>query len=197
MAGLTRTRFLRWTSRFLCTPKGAKHRPPFRCSKKQPSQVLARETSSTKLTAAAKHIASSYIAAGQVHRARELSQEIYRQIVAKDTVNISTVKFDLTANAPSQRQSLAFLAQLEYSLREREESSLTVNEIYSSLTAEYLYFKQFRAEISSAKASSIQSVIGTVSRLHGFLRSRGRWSPASRLVDQFTNYFVSTQGEKV
>lgn len=157
-------------------------------------QVLVTETSTMKLTAAAKHIGSSFIEAGQVHRAKELSQEIYRQIVAKDTVNISTAKFDLTVK---HRQTLAFLAQFEYSIREREESSLTVNEIYSSLTAEYLYFEQFRAEISSAKASSFQSVIGTVSRLHGFLRSRGRWSPAARLVDQITNYFVSTQNEKV
>lgn len=157
-------------------------------------QVLVTETSTTRLTAAAKHIASSFIATGQVHRAKELAQEIYRQIVAKDTVNISTAKFDLTVK---HRQTLAFLAQFEYSIREREESSLTVNEIYSSLTAEYLYFEQFRAEISSAKASSFQSVIGTVSRLHGFLRSRGRWSPAARLVDQFTNYFVSTQNEKI
>ncbi|ODM18730.1 hypothetical protein SI65_05347 [Aspergillus cristatus] len=137
-------------------------------------QVLVTETSTTRLTAAAKHIASSFIAAGQVHRAKQLAQEIYRQIVAKDTVNISTAN-----------------------IREREESSLTLNEIYSSLTAEYLYFEQFRAEISSAKESSFQSVIGTVSRLHGFLRSRDRWSPAARLVDQFTNYFVSTQNEKI
>ena len=157
-------------------------------------QVLVTETSTTMLTAAAKHIASSFIAAGQVHRAKELAQEIYRQIVAKDTVNISTAKFDLTSK---HRQTLAFLAQFEYSIREREESSLTVNEIYASLTAEYLYFEQFRAEISSAKASSFQSVIETVSRLHGFLRSRGRWSPAARLVDQFTNYFVSTQNQKI
>ncbi|OJJ87625.1 NACHT domain protein [Aspergillus glaucus CBS 516.65] len=157
-------------------------------------QVLVTETSTTKLTAAAKHIASSFIETGQVHRAKELSQEIYRQIVAKDTVNISTAKFDLTVK---HRRTLAFLAQFEYSIREREESSLTVNEIYSSLTAEYLYFEQFRAEISSAKASSFQSIIGTVSRLHGFLRSRSRWSPAARLVDQFTNYFVSTQNEKI
>ncbi|PWY73042.1 NACHT domain protein [Aspergillus heteromorphus CBS 117.55] len=156
-------------------------------------QVLSTETSSTKLTAAAKSIASSYIASGQVQRAKELTSEIYRQIVAKDTANASSFGFDLSSN---QRQSLAFLAQLEYSLREREDSSVTLNEVYSSLTTEYLYFEQLRSEIST-KTSSLQSVTASVARLHSFLLARGRDQAATRVVDQLTTYFLATEGSSL
>ncbi|PYH98619.1 NACHT domain protein [Aspergillus ellipticus CBS 707.79] len=156
-------------------------------------QVLSTETSSTKLTAAAKSIASSYIAAGQVQRAKELTTEIYRQIVAKDTAAASALGFDVSSN---QRQSLAFLAQLEYSLREREDSSVTLNEIYSALTTEYLYFEQLRTE-TSTKSSSLQSVTSSVARLHGFLLSRGRQLAATRVVDRFVDYFAATEGNSL
>ncbi|RAL14183.1 uncharacterized protein BO97DRAFT_448794 [Aspergillus homomorphus CBS 101889] len=157
------------------------------------AQVLATESSSIQLTAAAKTIATGYITSGQIDRARDLSQELYRQIVAKDTANVGTVGFDLTT---AQRQSLSFLAQLEYSLRKREDSSLTLNEIYSALTTEYMYFEQFRAEISS-KNSSVMSVTPSASRLHGLLAAKGRHADASRLAEQFTNYFLATEGSTV
>ncbi|PYI06981.1 hypothetical protein BO78DRAFT_342291 [Aspergillus sclerotiicarbonarius CBS 121057] len=154
------------------------------------AQVLSSETSSTRLTAAAKSIASSYIASGEVERAKSLSQEIYRQVVAKDSSNVSSYGFDVTSN---QRQSLAFLAQLEYSLRSREDSSVTLNEIYSTLTTESLYFEQFRSEMNS-KTSSLQHVTTSVARLHGFLLARGRHAAATRVVEQFTSYFLATEG---
>ncbi|PWY66488.1 NACHT domain protein [Aspergillus sclerotioniger CBS 115572] len=154
------------------------------------TQILSTETSSTRLTAAAKSIASSYIATGQVEKAKSLSQEIYRQLVTKDTSNVSSYGFNITTN---QRQSLAFLAQLEYSLRSREDSTVTLNEIYSALTTEYLYFEQFRTEMSS-KTSSLQKVTISVARLHGFLLARGRQSAATRVLEQFTNYFLATEG---
>ena len=154
------------------------------------TQILSTETSSTRLTAAAKSIAASYIATGQIDTAKKLSQELYRQMVTKDTSNASSYGFNISSN---QRQSLAFLAQLEYSLRSREEASVTLNEIYSTLTTEYLYFEQFRAEMSS-KTSTLQKVTISVARLHGFLVARGRQSAATRVVEQFTSYFLVTEG---
>ncbi|PYH76863.1 NACHT domain protein [Aspergillus uvarum CBS 121591] len=157
------------------------------------AQVLATESSSIQLSAAAKTIAAGYITAGQVDQARDISQELYRQIVAKDTTNVAGVGFDLTS---SQRQSLSFLAELEYSLRQREDSSLTLNEIYSALTTEYMYFEQFRTEISS-KNSSLMTVTPSASRLYGFLSAKGRHADAARLVEQFTNYFLATEGSTI
>lgn len=153
------------------------------------TQTLLTETSSIKLTAAAKSIASSYIKAGQIHRAKELSQEIYRQIITKDTSNSSAFGFDLSS---SQRISLVFLAQLEYSLREGD-VSITLNEIYAALITEYLYFEQFQAVLDSDTAK-FQNTMATVARLHAFLLGRGRQSAATQVVDRYTSFFLETEG---
>ncbi|KAL4996903.1 hypothetical protein BDV10DRAFT_186709 [Aspergillus recurvatus] len=155
--------------------------------------IVSSERSSSHLIAAARSIASSYRAIGQVQRARELALEIYRQIVAKDMANTSSSGFDLSS---SQRHSLVFLAQLEYSLREREESSLTMVEIYSSLVAEYQYFERFQKEIHS-RSGSLESVLGIVSHLQGLLLARGHTATSARLEESFTDYFMSIQGQEL
>ncbi|RMJ27224.1 hypothetical protein PHISP_01933 [Aspergillus sp. HF37] len=154
-------------------------------------QVLSKETSSAKLMSTARSIATSYIAFGQVDRARELSQEIYSQIISKDATNVTSVGFDFTS---VQRQGLAFLAQLEYSVR--SDLSVTLNEILSSFTTEYLHFEQCRAEMNS-KTSSFRSVLDTASRLNGFLLTRGYTLAAARFHDQLTNCFLAKEGSRV
>ncbi|CEL11851.1 hypothetical protein ASPCAL14946 [Aspergillus calidoustus] len=155
--------------------------------------IVSSEQFSSQQVPAAKSIVSSYRAIGQVQRARKLSLEIYRQMVAKDTTNTSSVGFDLSS---SQRHSLLFLAQLEYSLRDRGEASLTMPEIYSSLVAEVQYFERFQKEVHS-KSSTLQSVLGIVSHLRGLLLARGQAEISHRLLEQFTDYFMSTQGQKL
>ncbi|KAF9884228.1 hypothetical protein FE257_001960 [Aspergillus nanangensis] len=154
-------------------------------------EILKTETSAIRLSAAAKAIAASYISSGQIHRGRELTQELYRQIVAKDTSNASTVQFNLSSHA---RESLMFLSQLEYSLR--EDTSLTLNEIFSSLITEYLYFDQFRSDIR-AKSSSVQSVTTSAARLYRFLAVRGRQTILASVVDQFADFFVASEGSRL
>ncbi|PYH31499.1 uncharacterized protein BO87DRAFT_442052 [Aspergillus neoniger CBS 115656] len=157
------------------------------------SQILTSQTSATQLTAAAKSIVSSYIEAGEIHRAKELSQELYRQMILKDSSNVSLFGFDITS---SQRENLAFLAQVEYSLRVREDSTVTLNEIYSTLTMEYLFMERFQSEISS-KSTSLQTLTATVPRLYGFLVSRNRQSAANRVIEQFSKYFLNTEGSSL
>ncbi|OJJ46551.1 hypothetical protein ASPZODRAFT_16305 [Penicilliopsis zonata CBS 506.65] len=154
-------------------------------------QILSTELSSTRLIAAASTIAASYIASGQVHRATELSQEMYRQIIMKDTANVKSVQFDLTSK---ERQSLVFLAQLEYSLREN--SSVTLNEIFSALTTEYVYFEEFRSQTKST-SSSLHTVSVSAARLHGFLLGRNRQATATRVFEEFTSYFLATVGKQI
>jgi tetratricopeptide (TPR) repeat protein len=154
-------------------------------------EIISKETSAVKLSLAAQSIASSFIASGQVQRANNLTQEIYQQLVAKD----STVN-SINIHVVSNHQSLLFLAQLEYGLQEREVVCFTVNEIYSSLLTEYLYFERFRTEIK-AKSSSVQSMISTASRLHGLLLARHRQSNAVHLEEQLTNYFTSAERDRV
>ncbi|PYH95457.1 NACHT domain protein [Aspergillus ellipticus CBS 707.79] len=154
-------------------------------------QILSSETSSTRLIAAASTIASSYIASNQIHKATELTQEIYRQIVMKDTTNTKSVQFDLSSK---ERQSLTFLAQLEYSLR--RSSSTTITEILAALTTEYVYFEEFRSQLKS-KTSSIHTVSVSTAQLYHFLITNNRQTAAARVFDDFVNYFIATEGKRV
>ncbi|KAJ5835685.1 hypothetical protein N7447_001711 [Penicillium robsamsonii] len=153
-------------------------------------QVLSTETLSIKLNAAAKSIASGYIAAGQIGKAKELAKEIYHHIVTKDTTNTSAFDFAQTSKG---RLGLGFLAQLEYSIRESEENSTTFNEIYAALTTEYIYFEQFREALGS-KTGKLQDTMATVARLHAFLLARGHQSAATKVADRYTSFFLATEG---
>jgi hypothetical protein len=152
-------------------------------------QILQTESSSTRLVAAASTIAASYIATKQVSKATELTQELYRQVVMKDTTNVKSTKFDLTSKG---RQSLIFLAQLEQSLSHR---SSTITEILAELTTEYVYFEEFRSHISS-KTSSFHIVSVSASRLYHFLLSNNRKTAAIRVFDDYVAYFMATEGKR-
>lgn len=156
-------------------------------------QVLSTETSAVELTAAAKSIASGYITAGQMQQARELSHEIYRQIIIKNTGNASAFGFDQSSR---RRLNLIFLAQLEYSLREFDDGSVTLNEIYAALTMEYLYFEQFRTVLGS-DTNKLQNTTATVARLHAFLLGRGRQAAATQVVDRYTSFFLAVEGSSL
>ncbi|CAI7595684.1 unnamed protein product [Penicillium viridicatum] len=157
------------------------------------THVLSTETSSIKLTAAAKSIASGYIAAGQIQKAKELANEIYLHVIVKDTMNTSAFGFDQSSKG---RLSLIFLAQLEYSIREPEGNSATLNEVYATLTTEYIYFEQFREALGS-KTGKFQDTTATVARLHTFLLRRGRHSAATRVADRYTNFFLASEGTRL
>lgn len=156
-------------------------------------QVLSTETFSIKLNAAAKSIASGYIAAGQIQKAKELSNNIYCHVITKDTKDASAFGLDQSSKG---RSGLAFLAQFEYSIRESEDSSTTLNEIYAALTTEYIYFEQFREALSS-KAGKLQDTAATAARLHGFLLSRDRQSNATQVADRYTSFFLATEGSRL
>ncbi|KAJ5280076.1 hypothetical protein N7478_005448 [Penicillium angulare] len=151
--------------------------------------ILREESSSTRLVSAAAVIASSYIATSQVHKAVELSEELYRQVVMKDTTNTKTSQFDLTSKS---RQSLVFLAQLEHSLRKQTTS---ITDILASLTTEYVYFEEFRSYTSS-KTASFHSVTLSASRLYWFLHSAQRQAAAIHVFDEFVAYFLATEGKR-
>ncbi|KAJ6028412.1 hypothetical protein N7540_003988 [Penicillium herquei] len=151
--------------------------------------ILQQESSSTQLVSAAIAIAGSYIATSQVHKATEMSEELYRQVVMKDTTNTKTSQFDLTSKG---RQSLVFLAQLEHSLRQQTTS---VTEILASLTTQYVYFQEFRSYTSS-KTASFHSATLSASRLYFFLLSANQRAAATRVFDEFAAYFVATEGKR-
>ncbi|KAJ5248908.1 hypothetical protein N7468_000359 [Penicillium chermesinum] len=152
-------------------------------------QIISSERSSTKLVAAAVTIASSYVATKQVHKATEISQELYRQIIMKDSTNVKTCQFDLTSKS---RQSLVFLAQFEHSLHQH---STSVTDILASLTTEYVYFEEFRSFCSS-KSVSFHEVTISASRLYYFLLRSNRLEASSRVFAELSAYFLSTEGKR-
>ncbi|KAJ5660948.1 uncharacterized protein N7484_000320 [Penicillium longicatenatum] len=151
--------------------------------------ILKESTSSTLLVSAAIAIASSYISTNQVHKATEMSEELYRQVVMKDTTNIKNSQFDLTSKG---RQSLVFLAQLEHSLRQQTTS---ITEILASLTTEYVYFEEFRS-VTSSKTASFHSVSLSATRLYHFLRRANRQVAATHVFNEYVAYFVATEGKR-
>ncbi|CAG7920909.1 unnamed protein product [Penicillium olsonii] len=153
-------------------------------------QILTSETSSERLVAAATTIAASYIATNQTHKAVELTEELYRQIVMKDTSKSKEVQLDVSSNG---RQSLAFLAQLQQSLRH---GSSSITEILASLTTEYVYFEEFRS-VTKSKSSTFYSVSVSATRLYNFLLSNKRQDAANRVFEDFVAYFTATEGKRI
>lgn len=153
-------------------------------------QILSSETSSERLVAAATTIATGYIASSQAHKAVELSQELYRQIVMKDTSNSKDTKLDVSSKG---RQSLVFLAQLEHSVHQGTSS---VTEILASLTTEYVYFEEFRS-LTKSKSSSFSTLAVSATRLYNFLVANKRQEAANRVFGDFVAYFVSTEGARI
>ncbi|KAF7713828.1 Uncharacterized protein PECH_000819 [Penicillium ucsense] len=152
-------------------------------------QILQTESSSTRLVAAASTIAEGYITTKQVAKATEITQELYRQIVMKETKNVKVFNFDLTAKG---RQSLIFLAQLELSLLQHKK---TITEVLAILTAEYVYFEDLRSCIH-AKSSSFYTVSLSASRVYHFLLSNHRQEAATRVFDDYTAYFIANEGKR-
>ncbi|KAF7589548.1 hypothetical protein BBP40_004171 [Aspergillus hancockii] len=152
-------------------------------------QILTTEVSSTRLSAAASAIAASYIAINQVQKAAELTQELYRQIILRDTTNAKSIQFNLSSK---ERQCLAFLAQFEYSLHRH--TSTTITEVLATLTTEYVYFEEFRRLIK-AKAS-ICEISMSAARLYQHLVERDRTTAAACVFNEFMSYFLATEGKR-
>ncbi|KAK8070085.1 NACHT domain protein [Apiospora phragmitis] len=148
--------------------------------------ILTTHKSQTQLVTAAKTIASSYMVSQQATQATELTEELYRQLVMKDTSNAKASQFDLSSCG---RESLVFLAQLEYSLGR---SSTTLTEIMASLVAQHTYFAEFRALIRS-KTSAFLDVSVAAAQIHQCLESSGRPVAAARVFDQYVSWVAEAK----
>ncbi|KAL2808077.1 hypothetical protein BJX63DRAFT_52411 [Aspergillus granulosus] len=152
-------------------------------------QILSSETSIVRLSHAAETIVSSYIATKQTQKAIELSEEVYRQAILKETTNVKTSKFDLTSKS---RESLIFLAQLEHHLHRQ---SSTVTEILASLTTELVYFEEFQQHIKSS--STFLSISLSAARLYHFLIMNHRHSIAAHVANDFISFFLTHEGKQI
>ncbi|KAI1854293.1 hypothetical protein JX266_001434 [Neoarthrinium moseri] len=153
-------------------------------------KILSTKTTSTQLITAASTIASSYVACNQLSQVTELTESLYRQIMVKDTTSVKTCQFDLTAKG---RESLVFVAQLEYSLRR---GSSTLTEIMATLTTQYAYFDEFRA-MTRSKSSKFLDVSVATARLHAYLIKCARDTVASQVFDQYFHWVSDAKSKYV
>ena len=142
------------------------------------ASILATHRSLTRLVAAAKTIASSYQASGQTGQATELAEELHRQLVMRDMSHAKASHVDLSACG---RESLVFLAQMEYSLGR---TSASMTEIMAGLVAQMAYFDEFRG-LARSKSSDFLDVSAAAARVHQSLESAGRTEAAGRVFEQY------------
>ncbi|KAF1964590.1 hypothetical protein BU23DRAFT_492067 [Bimuria novae-zelandiae CBS 107.79] len=114
------------------------------------SSILQHESSSQKLIESASSIAASFQAIQQERYSSQLMQELHRQLCARDTRYVSQWSFNLTK---ASRSTLVFLASLEYNLR--KDLAITFSEILANLTAEYIYFEQFRQALAKGSMKNL------------------------------------------
>lgn len=154
------------------------------------ANVLRTEASSSRLIAAASTIAAGYISSDQAQKATELQHELYRQIIMKDTKNVSSAGFDVSSYG---RDRLVFLAQLECSLRR---NTVTMTETLASLTTQFVYFQEMR-ELMASKSSSLHKVTMATARLECHLVASRRQPVADAVFKDFVAYFIETEGKRL
>ncbi|KAK7941530.1 NACHT domain protein [Apiospora aurea] len=143
--------------------------------------TTSSKSSPTQLVAAAKTIASSYTTSNQMTQATEMADELYRQLVIKGTSNANSSQIDLSSCG---RESLVFLAQLEYSLGR---TPATLTEIMAAMVAQYTYFAEFQS-LTQSKANDFLEVSKAAARIYQCLESSGRHAASARVFEQYASW---------
>ncbi|CAI6335559.1 unnamed protein product [Periconia digitata] len=147
------------------------------------SSIITEETSSQKLIESAAYIAASFQSVQQEQYSAQLIQELHRQLCARDARFASKWSFDLTK---SNRNTLAFLASLEYNLR--KDLAVSFAEIMADLIAEYIYFEQFTLTLK--KKESMKNILIAGAPLRTFLLRKKLTDLAYFVEEEIVNLFV-------
>jgi hypothetical protein len=153
-------------------------------------EINSKETSSEKLIQSASSIAATYHAASLVQRCSEIVEELHRQIIAKDTQNVSKFSFDLTKTS---RSSLIFLATLEYHIR--KDLSITFSEIMASIVSEAVLYEQFRQSLQANEG--IRKLLLVAAPLRSFLIQQHRQSLADLVAEEIVKLFINRETSKL
>lgn len=146
------------------------------------SSIATHESSSQKLIESASYLASSFQSIQQEQYCTQLIHELHRQICARDTRYVSKWSFDLTKTS---RTTLVFLASLEYSLR--KDLAISFSEILADLTAEFIYFEQFRGALAKG---SMKNLLVVAAPLRTFLLNHRLPESAVFVEDEVLRVFL-------
>lgn len=122
------------------------------------TEVVTKETSSQKLYEAATSLVQTFHAASLTQQCTQLVEELHYQLIARQKSAKATFSV-----VESGKSSLFFLAAMEY--HTRKDLSITLSEIMATVTAEYIYYNNFRQLVSS-KASLDKILIAAAPLRH-------------------------------
>ena len=153
------------------------------------TEVITKETSSTKLIEAAESIYQAFYASQTVGYCKKMVTELYRQIVWKDTSQSSSFGFNV---AKYGRSVLPFLAAMQLRLSSDAKSSFT--QIMADLTTEMFYVEEYHRLKSHG---NLEDILKTASRLRVFLFKIKRNDQVAALDKDVTAIFVTRDGSKI
>ncbi|CZT25011.1 related to NACHT domain protein [Ramularia collo-cygni] len=127
-------------------------------------EVATKETSSQKQYEAATSLVQTYQVAGLTQQCTQLVEELHYQLIACQKSSKATFSV-----VESGKSSLFFLASMEF--HTRKDLTITLSEVMAAVTAEYIYYGNFR-QLVSTKAS-LDKILIAAAPLRHLLR---RWN---------------------
>lgn len=156
---------------------------------KATTEVITKESSSTKLIEAAESIYQAFYASKTVEYCKKMTTELYRQIVWKDASQSSSFGFNFTKYG---RSVLPFLAAMQFHLSTDTKASFS--QIMAELTTEIFYVEDYHGLKSTG---NLQDILKTASRLRVFLFKIQRNAQVTNLERDVTAIFIARDGSKI
>lgn len=156
---------------------------------KATTEVITKETSSSKLIAAAESIYQAFYASKTVEYCKKMVTELHRQIIWKDATQSTTFGFNFTKYG---RSVLPFLAALQLHLSSDTKSSFS--QIMADLTTEMFYVEEYHRVKSHG---NLEDILKTASRLRVFLFKIKRNDQVVVLDRDVAAIFVARDGSKI
>ena len=156
---------------------------------KATTEVITKETSSTKLIEAAESIVQAFYASKTVEYCKRMVAELHRQIVWKATSQSSGFGFNLTKYG---RSVLPFLAAVYLRLSSDAKSSFA--QIMAELTMEMFYVEDYQRLKAQG---SLADILKTASRLRVFLFKINKKDQVAVLDNDVAAIFVARDGGKI
>ena len=156
---------------------------------KATTEVITKETSSTKLIEAAESIYQAFYVSKTIEYCRRMVVELRKQIVWKTKSDSSIFGFNLTNYG---RSVLPFIAAME--LRLATDARASFAQIMADLTTEMFYVEEYHGLKSKG---NLEDILKSASRLRVFLQKLKRPDQVTVLDNDVAAIFVARDGSKI
>lgn len=154
------------------------------------TEIITKETSSSKLIEAAESIVTTFQVTKTTTYLETMIAEIHRQVICKDTTNSKSWGFDLTKYG---RGVLPFLAALI--VRSSVDTTISFSNVMADLLTELFYFDEYRHMVHSN--ASLQAILLSASALRAFLLRIHRHDAVASLDKDVAAVFIARDGSKL